>query len=115
MEPVPGAGEHPSREELAAFGLGRLDGNRSEIVAEHLAGCLACQQVIGATPADGLVQLLREARSEEHGIQATGPDAGGTPASRTAARKTQEEEPADAPEVLRRHPRYRPVRLLGKG
>jgi hypothetical protein len=51
----------PSREELLAFGLGRLNEAVADRVAQHLDECGVCQAAIEAvTPGDSLVKRLRQ-------------------------------------------------------
>ncbi|HVS34751.1 MAG TPA: serine/threonine-protein kinase [Gemmataceae bacterium] len=83
---------HPDRSDLEAFGVGLLDPVRSAAVADHVAGCETCCNAVLEAPDDALISRLREA--------ATLPAA---PA------------PIEAPEELVRHPRYRLLKLLGRG
>jgi len=51
--------DHPDREMLERFVLGRLDRRRMAKIEEHLRGCYRCGQVALQVPDDRLVQLLR--------------------------------------------------------
>jgi serine/threonine protein kinase len=79
---------HPNREQLAAYGLGKLDDAETAMVVEHLETCEACQKTVGDTPSDTFVHALHAAR----------------PAPELAL----------LPE-LANHPRFRIVRELGRG
>jgi tRNA A-37 threonylcarbamoyl transferase component Bud32 len=88
---------HPTRDQLTAFGLGRLDEGLSAEVERHLGDCDACRATVESAPADTLVSLLR-----------TEPTTNDWPP----------EGPPAAPPVpaeLGAHPRYRVVELLGAG
>ena len=43
---MPDAVTHPTPQELAAFGLGKLTGRAADAVARHLESCPACRQVV---------------------------------------------------------------------
>src|ERR1700740_203755 len=47
--------DHPSVEQLAAFGLGRLNELESATIEEHLSGCDTCCQVVDDVAPDSLV------------------------------------------------------------
>src|SRR5262249_50052180 len=79
---------HPNREQLAAYGLGKLDDAETAVVAEHLETCEACLKTVENTPSDTFVHALQAAR----------------PAS----------EPMLPPELVH-HARFRIVRELGRG
>ena len=51
--------EHPERETLWRFGLGRLDRKRMMAVENHLRQCPQCGRVALRAPDDRLVTLLR--------------------------------------------------------
>ncbi len=51
--------EHPDRETLAGFVLGRLDRKAMTRVEGHLRVCSQCGQVAMEVPDDRLVRLLR--------------------------------------------------------
>src|SRR5262249_32947470 len=56
---IAGLSMHPSRDVLAAFGLGRLDDDASGPVAEHVSACAPCRSVVEAgtpAPPGGLVR-----------------------------------------------------------
>lgn len=80
--------EHPNREALLAFELGRLDGDQARQVEEHIAACEACCQTLLNLNDDTFV--VRRADAVE---------------PRTD----------DLPPALADHPRYRIEGLLGRG
>ena len=51
--------EHPDRETLRRFALGRLNRRTMANVERHLRGCSECGQVAMQVPDDRLVSLLR--------------------------------------------------------
>jgi hypothetical protein len=90
---------HPSREELEAFGLGRLDPGPEAGVLRHLEGCAACRAVVESLPDDTLSALVRRAVTSAYGV--TNP---------TPPRPVP--EPGDP---LAGHPRYRVLGPVGAG
>ncbi len=51
--------EHPGRETLWRFGLGRLDRNGMVAVERHIRQCPGCERIALRAPDDRLVTLLR--------------------------------------------------------
>ncbi len=102
---------HPSRDHLSDFGLGRLDDAGATAVARHLADCPACSAWLEKQPPDRLVALLLEghrfAPADVTRLPETHSDVDLTPGTPLVT--------ADVPPGLVDHPRYRVVRLLGKG
>jgi hypothetical protein len=96
----PGSTAHPTEEVLRAFGEGRLAPGDAADIEEHLAGCDSCCRLLEATPGDSFVEQLRAA---------------GRSSSSTTADHPPVAEHGDLPEELIGHPRYRVVRLLGRG
>src|SRR5437762_10678366 len=92
---------HPAVEDLEAFALGQLDDETFAAVAEHVTTCPQCQAATARAPSDGFVSLLREARSLSDTLKGEA--------------DTGLNVPLDCPAVLAEHPRYRPIRLLGRG
>jgi putative intracellular protease/amidase len=90
---------HPSPEQLAAFGLGRLGPALQAGVERHVAECDICCRVLRDLPADTLLERLRRGNTTLD-----------TSADNAAAR------PGGAPpRELADHPRYRIVKVLGSG
>jgi serine/threonine protein kinase/putative intracellular protease/amidase len=94
---------HPSPEQLAAFGLGQLDGTAQAEVERHVAGCEHCCQALQAVPDDTLLGKLRAANTS---LDGTGFKVQWSPLPSPAE---------DPPRELANHPRYRVVKLLGAG
>jgi serine/threonine protein kinase len=119
---MPALESHPSREDLEAFALGRLDDGSHAGVEEHVDTCSSCQQIIEHVPGDAFVALLRSAESVSDAVKAldgatmanTGAD---TPVacSMTSPWLSADAKDADIPAALLGHPRYEPLRLLGSG
>ncbi|MFO0841176.1 MAG: WD40 repeat domain-containing serine/threonine protein kinase [Gemmataceae bacterium] len=78
---------HPPHDHLVAFGQGRLDPETARRIEGHVRDCEACCQALLAAPDDDLTVQLRG-----------------------AALPSEEQPPA-----LGDHPRYRLLRLLGRG
>lgn len=89
--------EHPSTAQLTAFGQGRLDPESAEAIADHVATCDSCCELLSEVPSDTLADNLL-ARSSDTTIDST----------RSVA---ADHDPAD----LADHPRYRIVKVLGSG
>jgi serine/threonine protein kinase len=87
---MPDAVTHPTAQELAAFGLGKLPERVAAAVAAHLKHCAACRQ---AARAPGLTAATQPPGSRQP-----------VPA-----------EPPNLPPELANHPRYRVLRELGRG
>src|SRR5262249_47771705 len=87
---------HPSEEELAAFGHGRLPPDRHAAVEQHVASCDACCAVLRRLPDDTLVGALRKETSCD--VPAVPSPAG-----------------SEVPPELAEHPRYRIIKSLGAG
>ena len=94
--------DHPGREELQAYGQGRLDRDAALALEQHLAACESCCELLEQTPGDSFLGRLREA----------GAPPAGTDAEPGAML------PPDLPAVpaeLVDHPRYRVLGLIGQG
>lgn len=90
--------DHPTPDELASFGQGRLDHARATVIEEHVASCDSCCETLRRVPDDTLIGHLRQAETA-------------TFFEPSASVPAVEEVPAE----LRDHPRYQVVKLLGKG
>src|SRR5438128_10621072 len=98
---------HPSRDQLAAFDLGRLSPAEWSAIKEHVAGCDACcRQLEGVTP-DPLVRLMQAAAGSR--VSDTGP--GGSVETPPPVASGA----VDVPASLLNHPRYRVLDSLGAG
>ncbi len=100
---------HPDIKQLEAFGLGKLLPEEVETIAEHIARCPVCCQVLEKVKFDSLVDLLRcENEASETRIEA--PDV----MSDKAALVRNRQGPS-IPQELQNHSRYRILGLLGEG
>ena len=52
---------HPSLERLAEFSLGKLDVSDAAEIADHVANCTTCQDLVDNQPDDAFVALVRKA------------------------------------------------------
>jgi tRNA A-37 threonylcarbamoyl transferase component Bud32 len=112
---MPDAVTHPTPQELAAFGLGKLTGRAAEEVARHLEGCSACRQAVAKVPPDSFLGKVHAARPGGSssparplpGHSVSSPSIGGGSVVRAV--------PADVPPELANHSRYRVLRELGRG
>src|SRR5262249_47933088 len=118
---------HPAHDDLVRFGSGLLPAEERQAVEAHVATCNECTSRLTALDPDSLVQLLRDAPQ-----LAACPDSTPLPLSLAGATSPLPglpcpglpspaegtpggEGPAAIPEPLREHPRYRVIRLLGRG
>jgi serine/threonine protein kinase len=102
-----GTGPHPTRDQLAAFDLGRLNLGEWSAVEKHVAACdVCCRQLEGVTP-DPLLQLLKSVV----GANVETPFSKATASTPVPARL----EVAEVPAELRDHPRYEVLAFLGAG
>jgi Flp pilus assembly secretin CpaC/serine/threonine protein kinase len=88
---------HPAREKLHALAHGRLAADEIETLEDHLAVCESCCLLLEQTHDDSFVDRLRDARE----------------LSPLAAFRNSND--AELPSELVEHPRYRLIRLLGRG
>lgn len=112
MRSVPAT--HPTSEELAAFGLGKLSEPRAAAVARHLESCDACRKTAASVPPDSFLGLVRDADASTTRLPQGRVEtavAGATPAPAAATRSTAPELPPE----LRAHTKYEIVRALGHG
>ncbi|HEY7156027.1 MAG TPA: protein kinase [Gemmataceae bacterium] len=89
---IPVTADHPSWEELLAYGQGRLDPPSAQTLEDHLADCARCCDFLETAPGDSFLSRLREA------------DASGT--------RTLD---WPIPLELIDHPRYRVLGVIGQG
>jgi len=92
--------DHPSADELQAYGQGRLAPHDAAAVEQHLAVCETCCRLLEEAPADSFAGRLRRAAP----AQATTADAGGTLIEVTGI-----------PQELADHAKYRVLGLIGQG
>src|SRR5262245_26795166 len=94
---------HPSREELSAFGLGKLEGAPAATIAAHLEECDTCRRAVEKVSGDSFLELIRRARGP-----ATAPPTRSVSGPAVPA-------VAGLPPELAEHPKFRIVRALGQG
>jgi tetratricopeptide (TPR) repeat protein len=58
---LPPSANHPSADDLAAFGLGKLDDSTADWLVSHLGSCQDCRQALDALSADTFLHRLRAA------------------------------------------------------
>jgi predicted Ser/Thr protein kinase len=109
---------HPEPARLSDFVLGKLSPAERQQIEEHLADCAACSQSLREAPDDTLVALLRAGQTEPetgaarpHGSAVVGELSSMPLSSPPPGSMKLNSMPAE----LRDHPRYRVLRLLGKG
>jgi WD40 repeat protein len=95
--------QHPSADELRAFGQGHLSPEVADALEQHLAECDTCCRILEEAAGDSFEGQLRKARRDP-------------PLATTAdgAAPTLTEAPGVPPE-LGDHPRYRVLGLVGQG
>jgi serine/threonine protein kinase len=98
---MPDAVPHPTPQELAAYGLGKLPADAAAAVARHLESCPRCLQLAAQAPADSFLGKVR----------AAGPTSSDTrlPPPLPAL------PPVGLPAELAQHPKFHIVRELGRG
>src|SRR5205085_2899431 len=99
--------EHPSTEQLAAFGLGKLDPDEQAVIESHVVQCDTCCERLKSLPGDDLAALVREAGAAAfagQGVPETASDTAPYPLA-----------PRELPAGLAAHPRYDVEELLGAG
>ena len=102
---MPSAAIHPTGQELAAFGLGKLSDAASVAVADHLEECPACREALESSPADSFLDKVRAAK----------PDASSLPARAGNVLNVPSLPPKDLPPDLANYAKYRFLRELGRG
>lgn len=116
---------HPSPDQLAAFGAGRLGDDESASVEQHLAVCEPCCHRMKVLPSeDSYVALIREAGSRFESSITEAANANTPRVAEPGTHKAEtvmvvsSETPAvelELPKELLEHPRYRILRRLGGG
>jgi uncharacterized protein (TIGR03067 family) len=106
--------EHPTAEQLTAFGLGKLDDAESAALEAHLAECETCRRALETQAADSFVVLARAVRSDRTSTDAPGEALASGPPT-CALTDTFAPASTEVPPELADHPRYRILGLLGAG
>jgi serine/threonine protein kinase len=111
---MPDAATHPSPQDLAAFGSGKLSDDAALAIASHLEDCLACRRAVESAASDSFVVEVRAAKPGGSSLPP-----GVSPAAMGAGQSVPEAQAASPPEnvppELANHPKYRIVRELGRG
>ncbi len=102
---MPDAVIHPTPQELAAFGLGKLSESAAAAIAAHLESCPACRQAVAGVSADSFLDKIRAAKQ---GDLSFAPSSAGQPS-------TPAVPCPNVPPELARHPKYLILRELGRG
>jgi hypothetical protein len=106
---MPDVSTHPTSQQLALFGHGKLPEAQATAIAAHLETCAECRQAVANLPPDSFFDKVRGARTS-----ATVP-----PASAQAAEALRDAvsgpAAADVPPQLADHPKFRILRELGRG
>ncbi len=100
----------PSSETLAAFACGALGATELPGVAEHVGGCEACCRALKLLPEDSLAALARAAAVDPATVHS-----GATPSNLVVTPAPEPTPPANIPDELANHPRYKIISELGRG
>jgi serine/threonine protein kinase len=109
---------HPTADELAAYSLGKLNDAATLAVAEHLETCLDCRRTAADVPPDTFVGILQAARAV---LPTAAPTLGemsswlGAAPSLLSGVGPQADADLVLPPELADHPRFRILRVLGRG
>ncbi len=94
---------HPTTEQLRAFGLGQLSEAEGALVEQHVETCDACCRVLSDVPDDTVLAKFKNCDTVTH----QGPTQESPIESETAR--------GQIPLALQEHPRYRVLKMLGRG
>jgi eukaryotic-like serine/threonine-protein kinase len=104
---------HPDRQQVIAFGQGKLADAAAAEIEKHVAECVTCCGLLKQINDDTLVELARAAAGNTPGPARTpGRTEAWAPNTQPAKVQLQLDE---IPPELRDHPRYRIVERLGEG
>ena len=120
---------HPEKDELVAFGLGKLEPDDATKIETHLGECDACCETLLDLKDDTFVELVRKSPEPKQLMEAAKDNVGSEltePAEGVATDNSVTAEtmlvgsaaslgPTDLPAQLEDHPRYRIIELIGKG
>jgi serine/threonine protein kinase len=103
---------HPSAEMLQAFGLGKLNDAKAQVVLGHLESCPDCQKVVSSISGDSFLDRLQGAHAHNSQV----PSAKSLPA-RAKSVPAVSTPPAipNLPPELANNQQYQVMRELGKG
>lgn len=102
---------HPHKDQLIAFGQGKLVAEEQSLVEQHLEACPACCETLLDLKDDTFVELVKFAKPT------SAPSGSQAPAHEVTVlvQSGEPTAPDDLPAELRNHPRYRIVELIGRG
>jgi len=98
--------DHPNREQLAAFGLGKLSTEQIAVIEGHLSECDRCCETLSLLQEDTFVALIRSAQSADNDDPLGMED-------RSTETDAMSDLITDRP--LANHPRYRVLEQVGTG
>ncbi len=100
---------HPPKEQLVAFGLGKLDPPEAARIEEHLEACPDCCATVLELQDDTFVGLVRQCEA------AAPPEPSGATLDLPAGASASGIAAAELPAALRSHGRYEILELVGRG
>ena len=100
---------HPDKDELVAFGLGKLQPDQATKIETHLEECKTCCYTLLDLKDDTFVELVRKSPAPKQ------PTDKENTAEMMLAESGVSRGPTDLPAQLEDHPRYRIIELIGKG
>lgn len=113
--------EHPDRDQLVAFGLGKLESDEAEKIADHLDLCHDCSETISNLQDDTFVSLVRNVPVPDNGFDHE-PQVGNAQqlaadvtVDSTSGANEDARDSTELPSELRDHPRYEVLELIGRG
>ncbi|HEV3448688.1 MAG TPA: protein kinase, partial [Gemmataceae bacterium] len=107
---------HPPADRLAAYRSGRLAPDEVRTIAEHLAACPACRELLGPADQDTIPPVAHPADATVAGKAPENPYALPQAIDAPTVGYGAAAAPGgEAPAALADHPRYRVLQLLGSG
>lgn len=100
---------HPDKDELVAFGLGKLQPDQATKIETHLGECKTCCDTLLDLEDDTFVELVRKSPAPKQ------PTDDAITAETMLVESGVSRGPTDLPAQLEDHPRYRIIELIGKG
>ena len=101
---------HPEKDQLVAFGLGKLDPAEASQIEQHLEACQDCCSTILNLQDDTFVGLVRVSQPAS-----AAPDQSGVTLAVPAGSGAAQPAVAELPAVLKAHDRYEIQELIGRG
>ena len=113
--------DHPQRDQLREYGLGKLDPDQSHQIESHISECDQCGETLLNLQDDTFVNLIRRSDAIDEPTENTEAEGEAHPFQATAMGATfvDQSDSSDGglelPAALKDHPRYRIRELLGRG